>query len=202
MAPSIVLGSSSTFRRQILKEAGIECQLKSPNIDEKFVGVELRQTNNAAALVLAVSRAKADALIANCPNTILITCDQVVVHNGVIREKPLSEAECRLFLESYAVAPAETWSGVYVINTRTGKCAMGVDVCTQHFKAIPSDVIERVVAKGQVMKCSGGFMIDEPMLEPYLGQIIGTPDSVIGMPVALLQTLLLTCQSTSASLDV
>ncbi len=37
---------------------------------------------------------------------------------------------------------------------------------------------------------SAGFMIDEPLFEPYLGTRVGDADSIIGMPLALTLALL------------
>lgn len=65
-----------------------------------------------------------------------------------------------------------------------------VDVARQWFNPIPEDVIQKVLEKGDVFYCAGGFMIDEPLLEPYLGQREGTEDSIIGLPIALCKRLL------------
>jgi len=56
------------------------------------------------------------------PNTpvLVITSDQVIVCNGQLREKPESEAQCREFLRSYSLHPAEAIVGVVVTNTKTG----------------------------------------------------------------------------------
>lgn len=57
------------------------------DIDEQALGDRSR---NPQDLVLLLAQAKADALKARLPQTagILITCDQVVVCNGEILEKP------------------------------------------------------------------------------------------------------------------
>jgi septum formation protein len=67
-----------------------------------------------------------------------------------------------------------------------------------------------VLAKGDIMHCAGGtlgaglsesfvsysdflqigFMIDEPLFQPYLGTRLGDEDSVIGMPLKLTLRLL------------
>jgi septum formation protein len=48
--------------------------------------------------------------------TLLITSDQVVVHEGVVREKPESEAEARAFIAGYGVSPAKT-AGLALFTT-------------------------------------------------------------------------------------
>ena len=50
----------------------------------------------------------------------LITSDQVILHNGSLREKPETPEECREFLLSYNEGPAEAIVGLVVTNTVTG----------------------------------------------------------------------------------
>eukprot|EP00911_Craspedida_sp_UC1_P000048 UC1_evm1s39 len=142
--------------------------------------VPLPPTTTTAA---AAAQAQAPAL--------LITSDQVVVHAGRIREKPRDADQARKYLASYAHEPACTVTAVIVTNTATGRRVEGVDVAKQWFREIPSEVTEAVLAKGDIFYCAGGFMIDEPLLEPYLGKREGSEDSIIGMPLALLRRLLL-----------
>ena len=51
-------------------------------------------------------------------DTLLITADQVVVYEGVIREKPESDAEARAFIAGYGVAPAVTTQDADARNVR------------------------------------------------------------------------------------
>ena len=64
------------------------------------------------------------------------------------------------------------------------------DIAKQHFKPIPEDVVTQVLAKGDIFYCCGGFMIDEPLFEPYLGERVGSADSIMGLPVDLTLKLL------------
>ena len=101
----------------------------------------------------------------------------------------MSEEECREYLHSYAKEPATTVSAVVVTNTRTGKQAHRIDIASQVFLPIPEDIISQVIAKGDVLECAGGFMIDEPLLQPYLGERRGTAESIMGLPVHVLSDL-------------
>ncbi|KAL2913347.1 hypothetical protein HK105_207092 [Polyrhizophydium stewartii] len=206
MAPDIplplILGSSSKFRAAILRQHGIGFTVQVPNINEKGIGGAHRDgpLPDPDALTLAVANAKADALLAQLPAgtppSLLVACDQVTSFQGRVREKPESEDECREYLRSYVQAPAETHSGVVVVNTQTGKRVQGVDVARQHFKAIPEAVIDSLIAKGDVMYSCGGFTIEDPELQPYMLQREGDEDSIIGMPIKLLLRLI--AEATSA----
>ncbi len=92
---------------ELAAEHGFRYDVRTADIDEKAI-----RHDDPHQLVLALGRAKRDAILAKMrledseamtgPQraTFLITCDQVVVHEGQIREKPESDEECRRFIES------------------------------------------------------------------------------------------------------
>jgi septum formation protein len=92
----LILGSSSKFRQRLLRELGyLDFEIMVPDIDEKAVTVAVMRSHSPPdQLVLAIARAKAEKLksiLGKEADAILITCDQVVVYQGQIREKPESK---------------------------------------------------------------------------------------------------------------
>ena len=99
---------------QLAQEYGFQYHVMTAGIDEKAI-----RSRNPHDLVLALGRAKRDAILAQMraaeagttatsvqgnggsgdssgsPGPLLLTCDQVVVHEGRILEKPENDAECR-----------------------------------------------------------------------------------------------------------
>ena len=69
--------------------------------------------------------------------------------------------ECKAYLRGYSTQPAETHAALVVFNTSTGKRVSGVDVARQYFEEIPDHIMEKLIQKGDVMHCCGGFMIDD-----------------------------------------
>lgn len=170
----------------MLEEMGISFEVMAANIDEKAIRCE-----DPKALVLAIARAKTDALKSKISEpAILITSDQVVVWQGKIREKPESEKEAREFLEGYNVHPAETVGAVVVTNLETGKQAAGVDTATVHFSPFSEDEIDCLVADEQIFNQAGGFTIDGEGWVSHIRKIEGTRDSVIGLPKDLTARLI------------
>ncbi|XP_073150579.1 uncharacterized protein [Henckelia pumila] len=125
----IILGSSSLARRQILADMGYHFQIMSADIDEKSIRKE-----KAEDLVMALAEAKADAIMSKLQNrdqfaamsshTLLITADTVVVHEGVVREKPSSNDEARQFIRDYSGGSTRVVGSVVVTNLVTG-CRKG-----------------------------------------------------------------------------
>lgn len=189
----LILGSASKWRRQILQQAGYEFSTMSPDIEEKKIRYE-----DPHQLVLAIAHAKADALLSRILEpALLITSDQVVVCHDEIFEKPSSEAEVRRFLHSYQQHEAMTVTAIVVTDTSTGKRVQGVDEVNIIFNSIPEDVINHVIAEGEVFSCAGGFQIENEYgeLNPYIKKIDGDIDSVKGLPLKLLNELILKVQN-------
>ncbi|EGG23404.1 maf family protein [Cavenderia fasciculata] len=156
----------------------------SPDIDEKAI-----RHADAKTLTLLISRAKADALVDKVTEPSLLICsDQVIVHNGVIREKPVTADECREYLRSYEHSPAVCVVSVVVVNTLTGKRVEGTDIATQHFNKIPEHAIEALIAQGDVMHCAGGFTVEH--MEEYTNRLEGEIECVTGLPKTLTVKLL------------
>lgn len=183
---NIILGSKSTSRRQLLKDAHYEFITMSADIDEKAI-----RSTNFVELPKLLATAKAEALLGKIKkNSILITSDQIVVCNGELREKPLSRKQAEEYLKSYSKYPAQTITAVVVTNTKDGKRASGTESAKVYFKEIPDLVVAAAIKDGQVMTAAGGFMIEHPMLEKYIDHIEGTIDSIKGLPLNLVEKLI------------
>ncbi|XP_020530330.1 maf-like protein DDB_G0281937 isoform X2 [Amborella trichopoda] len=193
----IILGSSSIARRNILSEMGYAFTVMSADIDEKSIRIE-----NPEDLVMALAEAKADAIISrldlsvykepSAEPTLLITADQVVVHEGVIREKPLSKEEARAFIKGYSKGHAATIGSVLVTNLKTGIRKGEVDKAEIYFHDIPDEIIESLVniEEGKVLNVAGGLIVEHPLTSPLVEAMVGTTDSVMGLPKVLTQTLI------------
>lgn len=158
-------------------------------------------------LPLLIAQAKADAVIkkiidahdaaekasleeAELEPFVLLTCDQIVLFNGSeVREKPESPEQAQQYLQSYSNGCVSTISAVVVTHYPSLVQDSGIDEATVHWKAIDSETVQRVVARGEVMTSAGGFRIEDPDLQPLVRRIDGTVDSVMGMPLALASSL-------------
>jgi septum formation protein len=182
----IILGSKSVGRKQILSDAGYEFDIMSADIDEKEI-----RSDNFEELPLLIAREKTKTLLKKIKTpAILITVDQVVVWNGELREKPVTENQAREYLESYNIQPAQINTAVVVTNTKSGKQKEIVDITKAYFKNIPSIVIDELINEGKVMNAAGGFIIEHPLLKPYIQQIEGDIDSITGLPLKLTEKLI------------
>ncbi|GKV29918.1 hypothetical protein SLEP1_g38791 [Rubroshorea leprosula] len=190
----IILGSSSFARRKILAEMGYEFTIMTAGIDEKAIRKEKPEE-----LVVALAEAKAEAILQRLPlgdyvseaePTLLITADQVVVYEGIIREKPSDETEARQFIKGYSGGCAATVGSVFVTNLKTGFRKGEWDRAEIHFHEIPEEVIKKLIEERTVLNVAGALVIEHPLIRPYVKEVVGTTDSVMGLPKALTQKLI------------
>jgi septum formation protein len=193
----LILGSQSHGRRELLAAMGYAFAVMPAHIDERAI-----RADDPGALTLALAHAKADALLPQIHEpALLITADQVVVWQGMIREKPQHAEEARAFLRGYAEGPAETVTAVVVTHTATGLRQQGVDRAMVWFHRIPEEVIDQVIARGEIFAHAGGFSITDPLLSASIERVDGTAESVIGLPTDLTRQLLRAAMAAHAHED-
>jgi septum formation protein len=182
----IILGSSSVYRQQVLKDAGIGFEVMKPGIDEKAI-----RFDDPEKLVLAIANAKADALVekVNEP-AILIASDQVVLCEGKIREKPESREEAERFLRSYIEHPLEVANGIVVVNTTTGKRAQTINRQSMSFKPSFAEAIPALLDVPDTMYCAGAIMTEHPLAAAHVLSMTGGLDGFMGMPLTVVQGLM------------
>eukprot|EP00752_Nemacystus_decipiens_P004725 g4308.t1 len=181
----IVLGSSSSHRRAVMDQLGWQFSTASPDIDEKAI-----RDPDPRKMCAEIARAKAGALVESLEKPgILITADQVCLFEDEVREKPDNTQEAEAFLASYSGRSVKTLSALCVTNLDTGRVSEGVHEATVFWKEIPTSAIDAVVARGRIMSSAGGFALEDPDLGSLVDRIEGSVDSIFGLPVDLLCTL-------------
>lgn len=190
----LILGSSSVARQQILAEMGYQFTLMTADIDERAIRMEKPED-----LVMVLAEAKADAIISKLQTsdykndaepTLLITADIVVVHQGVIREKPSDEDEARLFLKGYSGDHVSTVGSVLVTNLKTGTRKGAYDKAEVYFHDIPDEIIEELIEEGVVLNVAGGLLLKHPLTSRFVEAVVGSSDSVMGLNKELTEKLI------------
>ncbi|CAN4122849.1 unnamed protein product [Withania somnifera] len=160
---------------------------KTENLEKDVNPTILVAADTAEAIIPRVSIGESEG---DAEPTLLITCDQVVVYEGVVREKPSSEAEARQFMKDYANGHAATVSSVLVTNLATGSRRGEWDKVEIYFHDIPDEVIDKLIEEGIVLYAAGGLIIEHPLILPYVKEVVGSTDSVMGLPKALTERLI------------
>ncbi|CAK9251399.1 unnamed protein product [Sphagnum jensenii] len=187
----LILGSSSKSRKQVLDIIGWPFTVLSPDIDGKAI-----RCKNPYELPQLIAQAKAGVLLERLKESkrtgplVLITSDQIVLYQNQLREKPESAEEATRFLNSYSNNYVTTVSAVVATHYPSERQCCDIDVAHVYWNEISDEVVQKVVARGDIFTSAGGFRIDDPDLNPLIRDVDGPLDSVVGMPVELTYRLI------------
>ena len=186
MKQKFILGSSSVQRQDILKEMGYEFEVISPDIDERAIRRE-----DPHELVTVVAEAKMLAVLDRVvEDAVVITSDTIVVVEGEVCEKPLSEEEAVKFLSKFSTCPQVVISAVVVVNTKTGKKATGTDEVVVSFGEIPEQNFKDFVESKEAYKYAGALAFEHPLFLSYANEFEGELESIQGLPKTLTDRLI------------
>ena len=63
------------------------------------------------------------------------------------------------------------------------------------FHSFPDDIIKQLIAEGNIFSQAGAFSLEDPLIIPYIERIVGTLDSVEGLPKEIVERLMEEVQS-------
>ncbi len=191
MALPFVLASQSPARLATLRSAGIEPHVIVSHVDEDAV-LAAAGTLAAADAVLALARAKAEAVVAiHAPNAIVLGCDSMLEFDGQIFGKPADAATALERWRSMRGASGTLHTGHWCIDARTPpRTPSGATSSTVvHFAELTDSEIDAYVATGEPLHVAGAFTVDG-LGGPYVESIEGDYHGVVGVSLPLLRHLL------------
>jgi septum formation protein len=176
--PTLILASSSRYRRQLLDRLQLPFESVSPGVDESAQAPEM-PLERARRLALA----KATAVSARWQQATVIGSDQVALCKGELLEKPASAERCRAQLQWLSASAATFHTAVAVLHAASGASIQFVDTTTVYFRALTGDEIERYVLADQPLDCAGGFRAEALGISLFARVVSEDPTALIGLPL-------------------
>lgn len=182
---SLVLASSSPFRRQILDKLNLDYECCSPNIDEST-----RDNEHATALVERLAIAKTHAVVKEYDNALIIGSDQVAVINNQIVGKPHTHDNAVNQLRAASGNRITFYTGLALFNSKTGAIQSDVVPFTVHFRSLNDTMIEHYLRTEQPYNCAGSFKSESLGIALFEKLEGDDPNTLIGLPlIRLIQML-------------
>src|SRR6267154_1509190 len=155
--PSLILASTSVYRRELLARLKIPFECQASGVDES---PQFGET--ALALGARLARSKADAVAAGRPNACVIGSDQVAVLDGrergeTVMGKPGSVARCIDQLLQCSGRTLAFVTAVAVVHRADSFLSEFIDTTRVAFRDLDRAAIERYVARETPLDCAGGF---------------------------------------------
>jgi septum formation protein len=185
MSQTLILASTSPYRRELLDRLGLPFEVASPQTDESRILGEGPQ-----AMALRLAEAKAQAVASAHPDALIIGSDQVATVDGLIYGKPGSHKRAAEQLRTLSGKTVNFYTGLCLYNARTGV----VEVCgvptLVTFRDLTEEEIERYLRRESAYDCAGSAR-SEGLGIALLSRIAGDdPSALIGLPLIALCTLL------------
>ena len=186
--PGLILASTSPYRRELLARLGLPFAVERPGVDEAPVAGEL-PADRARRLALA----KALAVSALHPSSVVIGADQVASCDGRVLDKPGSVAAAREQLRAQSGRSVQFHSAVALVHLERGYRGSFVDLATVVFRKLGDAEIEAYIAADQPFDCAGSLRSEALGLALCERVESQDPTSLIGLPLIRLAGSLRDC---------
>ena len=187
---SLILASSSPFRKAILEKLRIDFKAAAPNINE-------RRKNGESPFNLVNRLSKEKALeVAKSHSGLIIASDQVAtLGNGnneddEIFTKPGSHENAFLQLKKSSGKTITFLTGLALLNTETLKIQTHVELFKVTFKQLSDNQILSYLNKEDVLNCAGSFKSEGLGIALFSNMEGSDPNSLIGLPTIQLIKML------------
>jgi len=182
---TLVLASASPARLGLLRQAGLDPQVRVSGVDEDALTAP-----TPAELALVLAEAKAKAVAAELAGgELVIGCDSVLELDGEALGKPADAAEALARWQAMRGRSGVLQTGHCVIDTATGRQASATASTTVRFGTPDDAEIAAYIASGEPLHVAGAFTLDGRSA-PFVEGIDGDPGNVIGLSLPLLRCLL------------
>lgn len=182
---SFILGSSSKRRVELLSSLKLDfIHHPTPFDEESFTW-----NNTPKEDVQELAKLKAAALVPLYPDFRLLTADTIVVLDNEILGKPKNKDQARLYLQKLNQRKHKVMTGVCIYFENKFYC--GVDVTQVQFACLSEDQIEKYISSPIPYDKAGGYAIQGGIGSLLVQSIEGSYDTVMGLPLALVDRLML-----------
>jgi len=179
----LILASKSPRRQQLLRELGIDFEIRSNGDDEELFPESLSMTE----IPIYLAKQKAQPLLSSLSgNEILITSDTIVWCNGQVIGKPTDEQDAFRILSLLSDNKHIVITGVCLSSTEKSKCFYATtDV---YFRKLTDDEIWFYIKNYKPFDKAGAYGIQEWIGFIGIYRIDGSYFNVMGLPVQKLYT--------------
>jgi septum formation protein len=200
----LVLGSASSGRLKVLRQAGIDPLVVVSGVDEDLITARLGPDAPPGDVVCALAEAKAvqvavslqsiepasdPAIAADC---VVIGCDSMLHVDGRLCGKPNTVAAARELWHSMSGRSGQLYTGHCVIRLLDNEIVHRESqnsVTTVHFGTPSPEDLEAYLASGESLRVAGGFTLDG-LGGWFIDGVDGDPSAVVGIGLPLTRSLL------------
>lgn len=184
MHNALILASSSEIRSQLLRQAGVDFEVKAARVDEQAIK-EALQAEGASPrdIADALAEAKARKVAGTMPDRLVLGCDQVLAFEGQILSKPADKAEALAHLRMLRGQRHQLLSAA-VLYEDAKPVWRHVGVVRLIMRDASDEWLKDYVARNweSIRHSVGGYKLEEEGVRLFT-RIDGDHFNVLGMPL-------------------
>ncbi|HNQ09029.1 MAG TPA: Maf family nucleotide pyrophosphatase [Giesbergeria sp.] len=175
---TLVLGSTSRYRRELLQRLGLPFTVAAPDVDETPL-----QSEAPRALALRLALAKAHAVAAQHPDAVVIGSDQVADLHGQPLGKPGTHERASAQLQRMSGETVIFQTAVAVVCAATGFEQVDLAPVEVRFRTLTGDEIERYLHAEQPYDCAGSAKSEGLGISLLDAILSDDPTALVGLPL-------------------
>jgi septum formation protein len=185
MIDTLVLASTSPYRKALLEKLQVKFESAAPAIDESLLPGE-----SPEQLVARLAEAKAKAIANQFPHALIIGSDQVAVVDGKIVGKPGTHDKAVAQLKRASGKRVIFLTGLCVYNTLSRRTQVDVVPFSVIFRHLTDAQIEHYLQREQPYNCAGSFKSEGLGIALFERLEGDDPNTLIGLPLIRLIRML------------
>jgi len=179
----LVLASGSPRRKEILSTMGLQYIVDVSQVNEEADG-------SPQQMVLELSGRKAQAVARKHHDALVLAADTLVYGAGSVLGKPRDAEEAYAMLRALSGEWHDVFTGLTLINTRTGRCIQACECTRVHFVDLSDDEIHAYIDSKDPLDKAGAYGI-QGQAGMFIDRIDGSYSNVVGLPMATLRKMLI-----------
>lgn len=193
LSPTLILASSSPYRRELLERLQLPFEVISPEIDETPLPTEAPE-HTALRLAQAKARKVADELADKEADTLrdvlIIGCDQVATLDGMQLGKPITHENAVKQLRLMRGRKVTFHSALCLYNAKSQQMQAEVVPYEVSFRQLSDSQIENYLRKEQPYQCAGSAKSEGLGIALIAAMHGSDPNALIGLPLIRLIAML------------
>jgi nucleoside triphosphate pyrophosphatase len=176
----LILASNSPRRRELLRNAGFQFDVRPSGIEENRPPDESPED-----FARRLARDKAlDVARQSNPESYVLGADTVVAIDGEILEKPVDAADAARMLRTLSGRTHRVITGVCLVRAPETILAWTRETTSVTFRNLTGEEIDAYVASGEPFDKAGGYAI-QGLASRFVPRIEGCYFNVVGLPIPL-----------------
>ncbi len=184
MTTNFVLASASPARRRLLQSVGINPLVCVSNFDESQI-----QLTDPVALVETLAQRKAEVVLNQVNDSLILGCDSILVVNGEIHGKPENAAVAFSRWQQMRGKSGMLYTGHALIDQTQSQQVVRCGITQVYFGQVTDAQIHAYIGTGEPLVCAGAFAL-EGKGSALIDKIEGCHSNVIGLSLPLLRSML------------